>query len=263
MRDSDPRPMPDVVKTAYYQPMDLCWTLGSSVYRAAEQKLVRDALLEALIRDKGNVHFPHGPKQTRTITQRALAHKSPMESVKFILSVPDYGGEEQTLPYLARVMEPRWQSWWSSFSWSSSDSISSWGDSTRGVLGHRQYVWLAAQYARVAIGNISRRQSYAYMKAIDAAEMFALDPSVIARGRALDAVGYFQLTDASYFAATSVLADPLAGNAFTTLTPADSACAAAYRAIEDIVNAEQRQSIYARLCELTRQMITPSLLDAR
>jgi hypothetical protein len=257
MRDSDPRPMPPVVKAAYRNTIDLLWLLGGSVYSEDDRRQVRDSLLDALTRYFGVVHLPYGDDgETVTIAQKAKSIKDTLRSIDFILSVDDYGGKNQTLPYLAEAMENRWQEWWQSVSWKTAEDTSIWVNASENVLGRRQMAWLAAQYARSVIDLTVVR--YAAVQAIEAAESWSVNPTEYNSKRAYEAFRIVSATnindvaDASYYASLS--ASQAARSASFELFSLGNAVYSA------IAAAPENASL---LCELTKQMITPSLVDAR
>lgn len=261
MRDNDPRPMPVDVKAAYRTYIDLLGLLGSDAYSDADRKQVFRALLDALIRDKGNVHFPHGAKQTRTLEQRASAIKDMARSIAFILSVPDYGGEQETLPYLARAMEPRWQSWNESQSWSGSDMLHRWFDVSRYVLGKRQFAWLAAQYARLALEFNTPAGRGAALEAIEITERWASNPNEDDFDKAWSASRDAVSFDAH--AASNAAAVICGGGSYYAYASFAAAEAAEAFNAYTLKGGSPYYEAISRLCELTKWLITPSLIDAR
>jgi hypothetical protein len=246
--------MPPVVKAAYRNPIDLLGLLKSKAYSADDRRQVRDSLLDALTRDFGVVHLPHGDRQTRTIAQRSKSFKDTLRSIDLILSVEDYGGKDQTLSYLAEAMENRWQEWWQSVSWKTVDDTYAWRDISANVLGRRQTVWLAAQYARSVIDLTANRS--AAVQAIEAAESWSVSPTEDNRKQAYVA-SYIAFSSVVYDPSTAYYASYSAGQAASIA--ADSACYFANAAYYPLSAAPENAS---RLCELTKQLITPSLVDA-
>jgi len=224
-------------------------------------------------------------------------------SIDVILSVDDYGGKESTLLYLARAMEPRWTEWWGAMSWGSFDELINWRKVCRYVIGQRQYAWIAAQHARFVSGYLTKATRAVSIKAIESTETWAMYPTEINRRLAEEVSGDVQQavyeaypsTDGGFTSLTArIMAGASAESAETAALSATMAAAgAAYvcvrgdnaiRTISDSVNALANSSgafAYARgapasyvpreamaaarqrLCELTKQLITPSLVDVR
>lgn len=267
MKDSDPRPMPSSVKAAYRQPIDLLGLLTSSAYATDDRKQVRDELLEALVREKGNVHLPHSKNETRTITEKCHALKDPVSAINFVLSVPDYGGMDETMPYLARAMEPRWIAWWHGQAWARQSDIFDWVKASKFVMGQRQYVWIAAQYARTVLEyNTATNRSEA-LKAIQAAEDWSTNQSIET----------VQLANAIYLAVSDERKIPYTKSyaACALHAARETVRAAAHPEYGVVFPGEVAVSVASdavflagegtpfRLSVITRWLITPSLVDAR
>lgn len=269
MSNSDPRPMPPAVKAAYRNPTDLYRLLWSNAYSQQDRKQVRDALLDALVRDMGAVHFQHGAKQTRTIVQKLKTLKR--DHIEFILSIEDYGGRERTLPYLARAMEPRWRAYWDSMIWRSREDVISWGYAMDSILGNRQFAWISAQYARRALRFNTTANMALAIEAIEATEEWAERPSDESKRRAAKAFSLSRatvsnndliMTDAGYAIAAAESALSICAQVLTYVPP--QACA--YSVIRSFLanyNGDDSLMSGSRLSDLAKQLITPSLLDAR
>lgn len=261
--------MPHAVKAAYRQPIDLLGLLSSNVYGDEDRKQVRDDLLEALTGDFGVVHLPHGANQTRTLSQRAKDIKDPVLSIGLVLAVEDYGGNEQTMPYLARAMEPRWLAFWNSMNWKDRSDIRSCLYASHSVFGQRQLAWLAAQYARSVIEFARSRN--VVLRAIESAESWAINPTGENKERAREAAGAANASAANAAAYADAKATYAAWAAAANAAhAADNAYYAVYAAwaantayATAYASSGNRASAYPRLCELTKWLITPSLLEAR
>jgi|JI10StandDraft_1071094.scaffolds.fasta_scaffold01000_4 hypothetical protein len=271
MNDSDPRPMPPQVLAAYRDPLNLTDLLASEVFTDGERWSVRDELLERLVRKHGNVEVEIG-KGTRTLPIRkrvAQFRKSVWGSIEVMVSAEELGGGEAVMLELATVMQPYWLRWWEAMDWSGYGSMR---DSIRiadHVLGRRQLAWLAAQYARSVVGISSERQFS--IDAISAAEAWAIVPSeenheraeraynaAYGAARRTDTAAYADADESAYDAAyAAAYADAAAVYA---VYAADSAVYAVCVAAAPAVYAAARTAARARLCELTKQLITPTLV---
>ena len=261
MKDSDPRPMPPEVARAYRDPLELGELFATDVFTDQDRFAVRDELLRRLVTRFGNAELPSGSKFA-TVTQRvARLKKNPWKSIDLLMSVPEYGGMDEVKLELAHIMQPYWAKWWDGFEWIEIDfgSIRNWRDTAAIVIGDRQFRWLAAQYARYVL-DADRSVRAASLKAIKAAEAYAVDPSIENRvrmqydrsfldGPAFEAASYY-----GYDAFSS------GGNAAvdTVLSAVDTVLSAVSFAEPsvDVV------FVYARLAALTRRLITPTLITS-
>lgn len=247
MQDTDPRPMPIEVQSAYRDPIDLLGLLKTDVYSPADRIAVRDALLSSLLATYGDAWVEVGSKEVRVTTHVKAFRKNIVDGVEMLLDVPDYRGREETLPLLAQAMEPRWAEWWRSFQWKKQLDLIPWRDATKHVLGQRQFAWLAAQYARASIDRIrfdaeNFLELAKYLHAIRATENWARVPSAHNLRAALEAKSETAL--AAYYAA-SVAADSADDAAFNAVGAAyDAAYAGAF------------------LVNITRRLITPTLVTS-
>ena len=70
-----------------------------------------------------------------------------------LMSIEEYGGEEEVKRQLAFVMQPYWAKWWDEFDLSDAgkDYPLEWSFAVKHVLGLQQLRWIAAQCARAAL----------------------------------------------------------------------------------------------------------------
>jgi len=262
MKDFDPRPMPPTVLAAYRDTLNLTELLASSVFTDSERFAVRDELLDRLVRKHGNVEVEIG-KGTRTLPIRkrvAQFRKSVWGSIEVMIAAEELGGREAVMLELASVMQPYWLRWWETMDWSDYDSMQDSMRSLDDVLGSRQLTWLSAQYARSVIDIASASEREFYIDAISAAEAWAIVPSRENRERARLA---------------AAIAAEVASDAYNADFPAVDAArcsfvhyasSGAFRAAEN--SARFYAAAYAtdtyvarsRLCELTKRLITPTLI---
>lgn len=261
MFDHEPRPMPAEVRAAYRHPVDLLGLLESEAYPEDSQRFVRDGLLELLVSDLGNIWFPHGKTQTRSLEQRVKAIRSPVRSIGFMLDVDDYGGREITLRYLAMAMETRWSLWWDLFSWSGPSSLDAWRLVTSHVLGGRQYIWIAAQCARKVLHRVREEDAGIALESIESAEAYATSPTEDNARRSELAA------NASRFAygrrmEEAMLCASRASAAVASQDPSVNAVAAVSSA-RFALDSVRWSDGYRTLINMTRQLFAPSLLDVR
>jgi len=255
MKDSDPRPMPPQVLAAYRDPLNLTDLLASEVFTNSDRLAVRYELLERLIKKHGNVEVEIG-KGTRTLPIRkrvAQFKKSVWNSIEVMIASEELGGREAVMLELASVMQPDWLRWWEAMSWRDYESVNSSIFISGHVLGHRQLTWLAAQHARSVVGLSSERQ--VSVDAISAAEAWAIVPSEENRERArrASAAAYDADAYAAACAADAAYYD-------TARAAARAAVRAAAYAATDAYAASYADADYPRLCELTKRLITPTLI---
>lgn len=184
MRESDPRPMPSVVKAAYRNPTDLERLLSSQVYSSANRRAVRDDLLEEIVRHRGMAEISEGKNGSIPLTEAVALTKDVAKQVDVIVSAVDYGGVEETLPYLARAMETRWLQWWEEQEWKTFDHVTEWSEVIQHVVGERQSVWMAAQYARFVFELVPDAYKSIAAEAIESAEAWSLATTQENRQRA-------------------------------------------------------------------------------
>ena len=111
MSNTDPRPMPSSVRSAYKRPLNLFILLTSGVYSSRELELLRRDFQEFMIRTRGMIDVQHGPRQTMRLDKALARIKSPSLAIGKIVNADDYGGAEETCRDLASFMEPGWQAW--------------------------------------------------------------------------------------------------------------------------------------------------------
>jgi hypothetical protein len=253
MNDSDPRPMPPQVLTAYRDPLELGELFATDVFTDQDRFAVRDELLRRLVEKYGNAEIESGSKLV-TVTQHvAKFKKNPWNSIDSLMSVPEYGSESVKLE-LAHIMQPYWAKWWDRFEWSRSDSVYRWRDIAKIVLGDRQLRWLAAQYARSVIDRTRPLDRKVCLESVQSAEAYALDPSQLNWQRMRTA------SDAASDASDAAYADAYAASdAYAAYAAYAAATDAAYAAY---ANAAASDAAYVTLAALTRRLITPTLITS-
>ena len=266
MKDSDPRPMPPEVQRAYRDPLNLTDLLSSPVFTDRDRLSVRDELLDRLVRKHGNVEVEIG-KGNRTLPIRkrvAQFKKNAWGSIEVMIASEELGGSESVMLELASVMQPYWLRWWEEMDWDGYKSLQVSMDISEKVLGRRQLTWLAAQYARSVVDISSDRQTC--LAAISAAETWAvvpskenLDRSTEAASAAYDAV---RAASAVYAAAGAAAFAARAAAFAADRAAAAAAYAAASAAYAAYVSYVSYGASYSRLRELTKRLITPTLITS-
>lgn len=153
--------MPPEVQRAYRDPLKLTELLDSHAYSESDRLFVRDELLRALVSRFGEVEVFVGDKgRAQKVSTRVKSFKKNwLASIDLMLDVEQFGEREVTLPMLARIMEPRWQTWWSTWQVKMTPSLiyRRWSDVVVLVLGERQIRWVAAQIAREKLRGQDRQ----------------------------------------------------------------------------------------------------------
>ena len=278
MKDSDPRPMPPQVLAAYRDPLNLTDLLSSPVFTDRDRVEVRDELLERLIKKHGNVEVEIGKSAKLVPIRRRVSQfrKNIWVSIEIMVAAEELGGREAVMLELATVMQPYWLRWWKEMKWGSYGSSYVSMRIVGMVLGRRQLAWLAAQYARSVVDISSDRR--ACLAAISAAETWAVVPSEENREQAYQAASVAYVADdaedaATYAADAAVnaasaaiyIAEDAAAENAATAAVANAARAAYYAAEERSAAAEVSDGVArvaARLCELTKRLITPTLITS-
>lgn len=192
MLESDPRPMPPEVQRAYRSPLDLLALLRSHVYSKEDRLQIREQMLEELLSRFGESEVFVGKSgKTQRVSARVKSFRSDwVSSIDFMIKLEQYGGPEITLPILARLMEPQWQRWWSTFRERdkrfASYKYQTWVEVAELVLGERQVRWVAAQIAREKLVGASARDEQAALPVIEAVEQYVQAPSEDLRKKMLD-----------------------------------------------------------------------------
>lgn len=182
MNDSDPRPMPPEVQRAYRDPLKLTELLDSHAYSESDRLFVRDELLRALVSRFGEVEVFVGDKgRAQKVSTRVKSFKKNwLASIDLMLDVEQFGEREVTLPMLARIMEPRWQTWWSTWQVKMTPSLiyRRWSDVVVLVLGERQIRWVAAHIAREKLRGQDRQDDIdAVLTLVEAVERYCVRPT--------------------------------------------------------------------------------------
>jgi len=256
--------MPPQVLAAYRDPLNLTDLLSSPVFTDRDRVEVRDELLERLIKKYGNVEVEVG-NGTRTLPIRkrvAQLKKSVWNSIEVMIASEELGGREAVMLELASVMQPYWLRWWEEMDWDGYNSLHVSTEIADSVLGRRQLTWLAAQYARSVVDISSDRQIC--LAAISAAETWAVVPSKENLDRSTEAASPAY---AAYFATLAVSYAAYAAHAAYAATLAVSYASHAARnavraAAADAAAASNASYVasYSRLCDLTKRLITPTLI---
>lgn len=275
MSDTEPRPMPARVQRAYRDPMDLYEVLISSVYSDEELLGTLNALATSLSERHGDVwiQINDSEETVRDRVRRMVSSNSFMAVLRLLHGIEEYGGKEGVNAELARLMQPRFAEWWGRFRWNGRENVSAWMRAVNGVVGDRQFQWLLAQYARVALVSTRGETRRIALRAIEAGEAEARAPfpteEILAEsyraqelaGRAWDSERTGSVREAlvaASFAAKGLAAPEwgLTSRSSSFATAVD--CAAA--AISDRTVAGP--SDYSRLAEVTRSLITPTLITS-
>lgn len=191
MNNSDPRPMPPEVQRAYHDPLELAHLLASHAYSDKDRLEIRDQLLSALVDRFGEVEVFVGDKgRTQKVSARVRSFKKNwVGAIEFMLDVENFGGREVTLPMLARLMEPRWQSWWANFRQTPFRRVGvnrTWAEVAVWVLGERQIRWMAAQLARTVIPFVEQEDVDFVLPMIETVESYCVRPFNETRQRMLE-----------------------------------------------------------------------------
>lgn len=258
MSDSSPRRMPTEVASAYRDPIYLRGLLLSGIYDKQDRDDVFRRLMSELVEQRGHVWIPpDGEDECRVSDYLLSASIHMVNKIDVLSSLEDYGGEECILPILAKLMQPRWAEWWSSFVLRSWNDALQWRTRATLVLGQRQLAWLAAQYARTVIDDVAEYERAEAIRAIDAAESWAIDPSTANASLAFAAYQAIRADAGSPAVAAAGAAASVAhsqkeyeGNFSYTMS-----CAANSSA-DDFADA------YDDLGRLTRRLITPTLVTS-
>jgi hypothetical protein len=251
--------MPPEVARAYRDPLDLDELFATDVFTEQDRFAVRDELLRRLVGKYGNAEIESGSKFS-TVKQRVgRFRKNPWNGINLLMSVPEYGGKDAVKLELAHVMQPYWGKWWDGFEWIDVGSIRNWRDTAAIVIGDRQFRWLAAQYARYVL-DTDRSVRAASLKAIKAAEAYAVDPSIENRVRMQDARSF--LDGPAFEAASYYGYDALSSGGNAAVDTVLSAVDAVLSAVSFAEPSVDVEFVYARLAELTRRLITPTLITS-
>lgn len=154
MKDSDPRPMPNKLKIAYLPSLNLKKLFSRrNVFSPSDRLEVRDRLLHALIKKHGTAEVIDRDRVFFVDEAPSMRFGSASDGIDLLMSIEEYGGEEEVKRQLAFVMQPYWAKWWDEFDLSDAgkDYPLEWGFAARHVLGPQQFRWIAAQCARSAL----------------------------------------------------------------------------------------------------------------
>lgn len=271
MNDSDPRPMPPQVQRAYRDPTKLRELLSSEVFTESEASDTRDELLDRLVKKYGNVEIEGTdvfgkPNLVSIQFLKRIARRNIniWDSISIMLSVEEYEGPDAVLPELAKVMQPYWSRWWESMRWEDQADARRCLFVASNVMGKRQFVWLSAQYARIVVDAVLYDDKDYALSAIEAAESFSAFPSEKNQEKARRAANGAWLPS-SYTSSESALnAASSAADGARSSHAATYTESAAANSAEASVGFEGYSSAaaYSRLCELTKRLITPTLITS-
>lgn len=180
MQDSDPRPMPHVVRRSYRSPLLLKKLfLSDDFYNNVERMSVAKQLFAELSRRYGIPEIEYGSsRKLRRVDSLVKSIKS--NSVKIIdllLGVAEYGGEEVVNPILASLMEPKWVIFWNE---DRSDRSAQglrpryvFSNAAPIVLSDEQLRWIFAQRCRSFIDGALLAPRDLLLEAVSSAETFS------------------------------------------------------------------------------------------
>lgn len=281
--------MPLEVQRAYRDPIDLRGLLASDVYRDvnrpgvysdAYRREVLDALARALIARYGDVWIKiNAAGQAVSVRMYVSRMENVYDAIQFLRGIDAYGRERGVDAMLAYVMQDRLRSWWSSFEWTWKKDISDWLEIVLRFAGHRQIVWIAAQSARTVIDEVLQTDREACLRAIEAAERWAVSPSEAnlklsadagqeAYSRGMDALhdakswrGEASITNAHAALSTSDVATGAADHGFAESNFINSITDAIYNAVGSDYDMDP-MSRFARYAGLARSLLTPTLVTS-
>lgn len=286
MNDSDPRPMPPEVQRAYRDPLKLDELFATDVFTNETRLQVRDELLRRLVSKHGNVEVEIG-RNLVPMADAVSRFMNPWYGIDELMSAHEYGGTEAVAIDLAHIMQPHWSAWWDAFDWGERYLITRWVNIARIVLGERQFRLLSAQYGRSVIDLAPPQDREVCIKAIEASEEYSRVPSgrngnalSIAGRSASYAAGAAAAVSnrdgsvagaaslAAYYAVSSIAAATAGADAPSWSNPAAGAAASAASNAANAMNVASRVTAGVRLtaspslAELTKQLITPTLITS-
>lgn len=274
--------MPMAVAAAYRDPIDCVGLLGSDMFLREDRVEILDALTKQLISMYGDVWIASGGREARLSTRLKRFTTNVGAAVRILHGIDEYGGEEGVNSLLCQLIQPRWAQWWESFQWAAWDDVVEWRSISSMVLGHRQFVWLAAQYARTVVHMTAADDRDFFIDAIESAERWAISPTVANRDMASDIFSEASEISSSLFEEEGSLyqASLSAAKAVQTVQSqyviASAAASAAWAAADasTVIGSTPRipqgfvrtASVYALsmrdLAELTRRLIQPTIIAA-
>lgn len=260
--------MPTEIRRAYRDPIDLVGLLQSRAYNVKQAVEVRDDLMSLLINKYGDPWVSVGSKEVRVSTRVKQFKVNVASAVEMLSTVEDYGGRDGVMSALAVAMEPRWSEWWQNFEWYDWKSVSEWRDVAWFVLGRRQFLWICAQAARSAIDTADPERRGGYLRIIEIAERFAVSQSkdvrqILIDERSINSAqsGTWAPAQANIDASIMALGRYIVvHNGHASMINIAHAANALAQDAKGIGRRMTRDDAFAYLADMTRKMITPTLI---